>query len=396
MGCYKNLLQKTFEGKIFNLIHEKIMIFLFKVLHCLKINDRKIVFSSFRGMGFCDSPKYIYLEMDRRNLDFEYVWIAKNVYINQFPKNITVVPYNSLRAIKELATAHIWIDNCRKEVYVRKRRGQLYINTWHNGMSLKRVERAAETSLSKGYLKRAKNDSKMVDVFLSNSQFSTNRYKKYFWYNGTILETGLPRNDILFKDTTIVKNNVKKYFNIAQSKKILLYAPTFRKNFNMDKYVYDFDIIIDSISKKFGGEWIVLFHLHPNVAEEVLPISKYSEKIINATFYPDFQELIVASDILITDYSSVMFEFSIIQKPVFLLMTDIDEYIKDRNFAMPLESLPYSKNTTIEEMIDNITRFNTKDYYRKIKKFFCTNIFFEEGHASENIVNFIERMVDIQ
>lgn len=242
-------------------------------------------------------------------------------------------------------------------------------------MSLKQVERAIEANLSKSYLVRAKNDSKIVNVFLSNSSFATERYKKDFWYNGDILETGLPRNDVLFKDKNALRNKINYYFNLSGNKKLLLYAPTFRKDFNTDIYIDDFKNILDALASRFGGEWIVLYHLHPNIADKVLSIV-YSDLVLNGAHYPDFQEIMVASDVLITDYSSVMFEFSFMQKPVFLLMADKEDHINDRNFAMSLDSIPYPQSLNLNELIEDIKRFNKSNYLDNVTKFFNTNAFF--------------------
>lgn len=201
---------------VLNQIQDKLRILLFYLLKIFPINKKKIVIQCFKDMGYCDSLKYICEELLHQKVDYQIVWITKKKYINQFPNAIKLVPVNTFRAIKELATAKIWIDNCRKDSWVRKRTGQFYLQTWHNGISLKKVEGEAEKVLSESYLKSAKNDSKMIDVFLSDSDLATDRIRNSFWYSGKILKFGLPKNDIFFyyPDVSFTKKSSTKYQRI--------------------------------------------------------------------------------------------------------------------------------------------------------------------------------------
>ncbi|HEM4403762.1 TPA: CDP-glycerol glycerophosphotransferase family protein, partial [Streptococcus suis] len=128
-----------------------------------------------------------------------------------FPKGIRTVKYGSIKSIYEWMTAKIWIDNV-KQYYKLKRKGQYYLQTWHGGVSLKRVEKAVEDSLDIGYVNASKIDSTIIDAMISNSNWQTNDYKTNFWYNGPIFEFGLPRNDIFFHNTEIISKKVKDFF----------------------------------------------------------------------------------------------------------------------------------------------------------------------------------------
>lgn len=143
---------------ILSRIQDGLRIFLFYVLKLFPISNKKIVIQCFKDMGYCDSPKYICEELLYQKTDYQIVWITKKDYINHFPDKIRPVPVNTFRAIKELATAKIWIDNCRKSSWIRKRPCQFYLQTWHNGISLKKVEGEAVKVLSESYLRAAKND----------------------------------------------------------------------------------------------------------------------------------------------------------------------------------------------------------------------------------------------
>lgn len=366
---------------------------LFYLFRIFPINKNKIVFQCFKGMGYLDNPKYIHMQIINEGLDIECVWITKSQYINQFPNSIRLVPFNTIRAIYELATAKIWIDNCRKESNVRKRKKQYYIETWHNGISLKKVEKSVESKLSKEYLKGAKNDSLLVDVFISNSEFATKRYKKDFWYNGKILESGLPRNDLFFENE-MTKSHIRKkvlnYFNIEHNTKILLYAPTFRKDFNVDVYLKDLSSVMQALHNRFGGKWISLVHLHPNISYKSECLD-YNYDFINANNYHDFQELLMCSDVLLTDYSSTMFEFSFEQKPVFLFMSDFKEYKNDRDFEIDLSELPYPIANNLNELNEIITTFDEQNYRSDLSLFLKTLGIKEKGKASQLIVEEIKK-----
>lgn len=251
--------------------------------------------------------------------------------------------------------------------------------------------------LSKEYVENAKNDSLIVDAFISNSTFSTKRYRKDFWFNGEIIESGLPRNDIFYinageKDE--LKLKVKKFFNLDQNIKILLYAPTFRKNFNTDIYLHNLSFVQENLSKRFGGNWVSLVHLHPNLFNKNVEMI-YNKNFIDSGSYPDFQELLVACDVLLTDYSSTMFEFSFELKPVFLYMADLKEYKQDRDFEIDLNDLPFAISHNLKELKNNILEFNKEKYDEQLISFFNRLELKETGNASKIIVNKIKEELNL-
>jgi len=381
------------KTKLQNLL-KKVLFYLFRLF---PIKNNKIVIQSFKGMGYLDSPKYIHKQILKENLNVKCVWITKQQYINQFPKSIKLVPYNTIRSIYELATARIWIDNCRKESNVRKRKKQYYLETWHNGISLKKVEKSVESKLTKEYVRSAKNDSSLVNVFVSNSDFSTKRYRKDFWFSGKIIESGLPRNDIFFiskKRKCEIREKVIKYFNLEKNAKILLYAPTFRKNFNTDIYLKDLTPITNVLSRRFGGNWVSFVHLHPNLSSKTVKMG-YNKNLIDTSDYPDFQELLMICDVLLTDYSSTMFEFSFELKPVFLFMSDLDSYKKDRNFEIELKDLPYPISYNLKELEENIMKFNKDKYEDQLVLFLKKLGIKEDGHASQIIVDVLKKELNL-
>lgn len=363
-------------------------------LSLFPITNNKIVICNYFGKGYGDNGKYIAEEIIRQGLDVDIVWLLRKELIGKsdFPSEIRVVKYGSLKGLYELATAKIWIDNCRKVFHPIKRKNQYYIQIWHSSISMKRVEKDVEDSLSKSYVICAKKDSEMADLFISNGKFNSNLYRNSFWYNEEILESGSPRNDIMFDKSNLLNQKVKKFFNINNDIKIVLYAPTFRKVGDTKVYDLDYDGCISALHKKFGGKWVLLVRLHPNISYKSNEI-RYSENIYNASSYDDMQELLVSTDILITDYSSSMFEFSLRKSPCFLYVPDVKEYMKDRNFYFTLNELPFSIGEDNSKLIEAILNFDEHTYIDKLDKFFKLQGVVDDGFASERVVKKIKDVI---
>lgn len=389
----KNTIRKIIPVYLYEAMsfyYKKILFYLYRIF---PVNKKKIVVSNFLNKGYGDNPKYIVEEIIKQKLPFNIIWLVENTNATNFPKDIKLVKSESISSIYEMATAKVWIDNVRKPKYVRKRKKQYYIQTWHGSIPLKKVEKDAVNKLSPRYIDSAKHDSKIADVFLSNSKFSTEIYRKSFWYNGRVLEVGSPRCDVFFRENNDADMKVRDLYNIKSDAKIAIYAPTFRADGNLEVYNIDFKKLIEVLENKFGGEWIVLIRLHPNISNKADLIT-YSESLINATNYNDMYELLSISDILITDYSSTMFEFSLNYKPVFLYCSDIGEYIKDRDLYFDLEKLPYEIVEDNTQLIRSIKDFDEEEYRNKVHLFYKELGIQESGNASVEVVKLINQIVN--
>ena len=332
----------------------------------LPIKKNRILFCSFYGRGYGDNPKYICEAL--RNKGYDLLWLVKNEKEAQsLPEDVKGVKYN-LRAIFYIATSAVWINNSRSE-FIFKKKKQLYIQTWHGGGAQKKCEADVVDKLSRSYIKMAKRDSRHTDIMISESRFMTDWYHKSFWYNGYVLECGYPRYDILLDDTSKYKKKVCDYFNLSEDNEFVLYAPTFRADHSLNAYGVDFERLIDALKRRFNKNYVVLVRLHPNVANKDGGIL-YNNKVINSTFYPDMQELLAASSVLIGDYSSVNYDFCLKKQPVFRFVSDLDEYLNDRDtyFAFDEYPYPYAKNN--DELESLIIKFNQKLYIDNLTAFF--------------------------
>jgi CDP-glycerol glycerophosphotransferase len=265
---------------------------------------------------------------------------------------------------------------------VRKRKGQYYIQIWHGGLGLKKVEKAAQDKLPPIYVKNAIQDSRMADLFAAESEWTYEYYRTDFWYDGEILELGSPRNDIIINKNAGLKEKVFEYFGIDQTRKLVLYAPTFRADYSNDAYSLDFHRLKHSCEQKFGGNFSVLVRLHPNIVKNCDQMNFDNVDVINASFYPDMQELLSVSDAVISDYSSLMFDFALSMKPCFQFATDIDEYKKDRDFYFEIDNLPFVLAKNNDELEQGILDFDEEKYKSELASFYESVGMVLDGTAS--------------
>jgi CDP-glycerol glycerophosphotransferase len=251
----------------------------------------------------------------------------------------------------------------------------------------KRMEKDVENELDLYYVRQAKHDSKLIDLFLSNGEYASNLIKSSFWYTGEILESGYPRTDIhIDQPNDEIKHKVYKSFKLGRDTRIILYAPTFRNNFDQKTYNIDYENVLTAMRTHTDKDWIFLIRLHPNISEKA-KLFNYNESIFNASYYSDIQELMLASDVLITDYSDCMCDFSLMKKPVFLYINDYDEYRAERDFYYDLLTLPFPTAFSTKELIKKILNFDYADYIRSLEEFHHQLATMDDGNASKRVVD---------
>ena len=379
-------LSDKLKNKIQNLIVDFFNIF--------PIKKNKIFIFSYYGNQYGDSPKYIseYLVENYPKDKFDIVWQFNDVDSHKDIDGIRKVKSMTLRYFYELCTSKVIITNFRTTELFKKRKDQYYIQTWHSSLRLKHIEKDAETSLQKSYVEMAKIDSKKCDLLLSGCKYSTEIFKRAFWYEGEIFEKGTPRSDMLLKNNNEISEKVKKLLGISKNRKLILYAPTFRKGDSLEVYNVDYQKVIEATKKKYGGQWSFLVRLHPHLVSKSKDLI-HGENVIDATKYDDIQELLVSSDILISDYSSLMFDFALTEKPCFLYIPDLEEYIKnDRKLYFNIKELPFINSLSNDDLINSINYFNDNEYKSKLKDFYNKIGNFEDGKACENLSKKIEKV----
>ena len=355
----------------------------------IKIDDKKVVFSSFDGSGFSDSPKYIALKLHEVDRNAKIVWLIDKNRANKetFPPYIKTVNMFSFSALKELSSAKVWVDNTRKIIYVPKKEGQFYIQTWHGGLGFKKIEQDCESQLDPRYIEMAQNDSAMIDLCISNSKHLTSIMKNGFWYSGKILQCGMAKNDVLINYQNVSRDLMRGY--VPEGVSVCLYAPTFRKNYKFDKYTLDYSALKTQLEIKFGGEWVIGVRFHPNLVEYIDEADLPSD-VVDFSKFPDVQVLLALVDCVITDYSSIIFDFALTNKPAFIYAPDYREYVQsERDVYIRLEDTPFDIAETNDALMTTIGSFSYETYLNKLHSFFEKQELSDKGNASEQITKII-------
>lgn len=368
----------------------KIIEIIYAIFRLLPIKKDTVLIFSYYGEQYSGSPKYIgkYLQ---ENSNFKIIWafVNKDAHKDAIGKKIR---YGHLSYYMYLATAGTIITNYRMTDEFKKRSGQKYIQTWHSSLRLKMIEKDAEASLPPDYVKMAKNDSKQIDYLLAGSQKSREIFEEAFWYNGEIVNCGTPQCDILFGDRQSVAKKVFEYYNIPQDGHIVMYAPTFRKNHDLSVYDLNADVLLANLKKRFGGEWYLLMRLHPHLVN-LADSFKYTDKIIKATDYDDVQELLCATDVLITDYSAIMFDFAHTKRPCFLYTPDLENYINnDRKLYFDIKKLPFGNFKKQDEMFKCISDFSEVECVQRVDNFMDEIGSFDDGNACRRIYQLLKEI----
>ena len=360
-----------------------------RLISFLPIKQKKIFFLSYYGEQYGCNPKYLSEYVVENCPEWKVVWGFTDPDKYDISR-IKKVRYLSLRFFFELYTSQVFVTNYRMTELYRKRKGQLYIQTWHSSLRLKMIESDTEESLPAHYIEMAKKDSAQIDALLSGCQFSSDIFRRAFWYSGPIIPTGTPREDLLFSIDINKRKAILRKLGISDNVHILLYAPTFRKDNSLKCYDIDFVRVISSLSDKFGGEWQVLLRLHPHLKYYSKQIVKSFPEIKDVTNFDDIQELLYVSDCVISDYSSLIFDFSLTGRPCFLYASDIDDYVKiDRALYFDVRELPFPISRNNDELNEQISVFEEGVYKEKIHRFLQRIGSYETGHACQSVVNYI-------
>lgn len=358
------------------------------------IVENRIVFGTFQS-GYTCNCKYIAEKILEKNLDYELIFLVNtDVYNNKdqydIPKGVKLVKRGSIDSFVALTTAKYWFDNALNCIWkdIPKKEGQIYINTWHGSLGIKRL------SGDRHWIKLARKSNDLIDYFLTNSTFDEYVFTESFWPDVEQLKFGHPRNDIFFDvdkmDT--LKKKVYDFYKIDPSVKTVLYAPTFRDNkSDVSAIKIDCKKLKDALEQKFGGEWVVLVRAHMHNQKNPVLKNMFASRdyVINVSSYYDIQELMAAVDVGITDYSSWIFDFIFTRRPAFIYATDISKYINSRGFYYSLDNTPFSIADGNHALVQNIMDFDNDDYSRKLDEFFEKQGCYEDGHACERVVDFI-------
>lgn len=357
--------------------------FLLRLLYLRPVRRGQIYLSADKGSGVRDNPLYIYRYMKKRYPgEFRYVWESDRHLTD--PDTLTVRP-GSLRAIFYQVTSQVLISNDGFGSYLPKRKSQLFINTWHGGGAYKKSGVDFVTDQHPVDLRINKLCGAQTDIFISSSKkFSDVMSTAKMVPRDRFLEVGMPRNDLLVKqDRTDLPQRVREYFRLPPETKLVLYAPTYRGEENSANFDSDLaaEGCLKALQQRFGGEWVLLVRKHHFVKQANLGTG------LDASGYPDMQELLYAVDVFITDYSSTIWDFALTKKPGFLFTPDLADYTKDRSFYTEPETWAFPLALTNRELQDNIRAFEEQQNAAKIQQHQELLGNFDMGNATEQVVN---------
>ncbi len=422
--------------EIYRKLRGRILGCCFTLFGHLPIKQKRVVFENVWGYG--DNPKSIALALRRLDRGLEIVFIAggkkKLLYGDTSdPKNgnraikalkdIKFVSAGSIRAVYYLATARVWVDCNHKPYYVRKRSGQFYMQTWHGSLPLKRIE-ADASGLSEEYLEEASYDTGLADVFLSNSEFCNDVYRHAFGYKGRIAVTGSPRLDRMLRKSRHRRQNevykeadnrksagedrrtgadnwksaeeerrtkILKRIGIDPGKGVVLYAPTFRGGGEDAGPLGAFDgkEVVRALGERFGKDFVLCVKLHPLAISHGCNAGGMGVDIKDVSSYHDIYELLEAADVLITDYSNTMFEFSYTGKPCFLFAPDSERYAKERGMYFVYDKLPFPIARDSKGLADAVKAYDSELYTARAQSFYRELGVREDGRASQRAARII-------
>lgn len=379
----------------------KMIRLMYRLTYRLIPSDNKtILFISFHGRGYSDNPKaiYLYLKEQEDFSDYKFIWAIKN----HKQKNIQidgakVIEYFSIPYFYYLARSKYWVVNCKLPAYVLKKDEQIYLQTWH-GTPLKRLAHDIEVPEGTTFYRSKMSveemyqtydvDVKKYNYMISPNPFCTEVFQSAFAINRErLIETGYPRNDILVNTDNKAINTLKEKYGLPKDKKIILYAPTWRDNSYTTKgYTFSLKVDFDQWKQQLGEEYVVIFKPHYLIVNN-FDIEKYKGFVYEVEATNDISELYLVSDILITDYSSVFFDYAILNRPIYFYMFDLLEYAEElRGFYFDIhETLP---GEIVEDELTLLDKIANKRYdYDKLKQFNKQFNSWHDGTCSKKVID---------
>lgn len=355
-----------------------------------------VVFESNVGKAVSDSPKVIYDKLKAYTDHYQIVWVSNQ----QFPfndPNVITVKRLSPEYYHYLSRAKYWINNQNFPHYISKPKDTIYIQTWH-GTPLKKMLNDVESFEGRdaNYKKRVNGAIQYWDYLVSPSPYASECFRSAFEFHKDILEVGYPRNDIFYNNDVAYINNkkekIKQRLGIQDDRKIILYAPTFRDDEinKAKKHIINLQIDLQKMQEQLSEDYILILRPHIIISNALKLDSSLDNFVINGSKYNDISDLFLITDICITDYSSVMFDFANIRKPMLFFTYDLEHYKNSlRGFYFDFENEapgPLIKtNETLIHAIKNIEQIQ-QEYKMKYEQFherFCS---YENGTAAQSIV----------
>lgn len=362
----------------------------------LPVKKKLIMFESFLGKQYSCNPRAIYEYMKEHRKEYIMYWSVDKRYTQYFKENnIPHVERFSLKWLFYMARAEFWITNSRLPLWLPKPKHTTYIQTWH-GTPLKKLaldmnEVHMPGTNTEKYKRNFIKESSKWDYLISPNAYSTEIFRRAFRFQKRIIESGYPRNDFLYNYNPEDVEKIKRNLKLPADKKVILYAPTWRDNqyYRVGKYKFQLQLDLEKMQKALGEEYVLLLRMHYLVAES-FDLEDYKGFAFDVSHVNDIRELYVISDILITDYSSVFFDYANLRRPMLFYVYDIEEYqdvLRGFYFDIEKES-PGPLVYTTDEIIEKINKIGAKGYKlpETFERFYQKFCYLEDGKAAQRVV----------
>ncbi len=348
---------------------------------------RKVVYNAFNGR-YADNPRAIYEGLLARDVDVEHVWLADPAHLATFPGDVKTVQIASPDAVAALEAADLHVSNCHTNLDTwRKLPGTRYLQTWH-GTPLKRIHRSAVFQPGDDIMADLDADIARWDYLVTPSRAGTQLLRAAFGYSGPVLETGYPRNDALqAPDAGWRRAQLRQQLGIAEHTTVVLYAPTYRDD-DVTRSDAPLGLDLTALTEQLGEDFVVLVRLHYYLrSRRPLPVRA---SLRDVSTHSDVTELYLAADVLVTDYSSALFDFTVTGKPVIVYAYDLEHY-RDRlrGFTFDLDAeapgpVLTDQASLTDALLDLLGTTRTcADRYATFRQRYCH---LEDGHATDRVI----------
>lgn len=356
------------------------------------INGNKVVFSCLQGRFYGDSPRLISELLHERRPQTDIVWVLEGAAMKRLgdalPGYIRTVHYRGRAAFAEHATARVWVDNFTKQNALNPVAGkQFYIQTWHGDRAIKRI--GYDMGVSDMYRVEER-----CDRVVTGSTFGENMFRTAFRYGGEYIRAGSPRNDILVRSDPADIRRVRAGLNVPEGVRLLLYAPTYRENEKVIPKRAQMDLArtLRCLERVTGDPWRCLYRAH--YLSRGIDLESVKDRIIDVTRYEEMSELLLAADMVLTDYSSCALDYIVRDKPALFFIADWDEYVSTRKVYFDIRETPMltaADQDALEALIEGMTPDRARENCAAIRDYFG---YYETGHATEAVVEHIIKRLD--
>ena len=367
----------------------------FRIIGNFPVKKKLVIFESYLGKQYSCNPRAIYEYMAEHNPNYTLIWSVDKNYTEPFDrKNIPYVKRFSVRWLFLMPRAQYWVVNSRLPLWIPKPKHTTYLQTWH-GTPLKKLANDMDEvhmpgTTTAAYKKNFTKEASNWDYLISPNAYSSDIFRSAFRFDKELIESGYPRNDLLHAlDKEDRAAQIKKKLELPLDKKVILYAPTWRDNefYARGKYKFNIQLDLSKLKQELGDQYIILLRMHYLVAEN-LNLSAFKGFAYDYSHYGDINELYLISDLLITDYSSVFFDYANLKRPMIFFAYDLDTYRDQlRGFYFNFEeNAPGPIVKTSDEVIEKIKEIDQNNYYAEYPAFYEQFCSLECGQSAKRVV----------